>query len=63
MTPTARLRFIWRSDKVVLNGEEFDNHQRILQQWWEAEGWEHPDTVSAGGRWEDVPTEDEGESK
>lgn len=28
----------------------------VLQQWQEAEGWEHDDYVRAGGMWEDVPT-------
>lgn len=27
----------------------------VLQQWFEAEGWEHADYVAAGGYWEDVP--------
>jgi len=28
----------------------------VLQQWHEAEGWEHDDYVSAGGEWQDVET-------
>jgi len=35
MTPTANLRFVERNEKVTLNGEEFDNWRKVLQQWWE----------------------------
>ena len=55
MTPTPRLRFVLRNDKVVLNGEEFDNWRTILQQWftWDIQ---YP---TASGEWRDVPLEKE----
>ena len=55
MTPTPRLRFVERNDKVVLNGEEFDNWRTILQQWftWDIQ---YP---TASGEWRDVPLEKE----
>ena len=55
MTPTPRLRFVQRNDKVVLNGEEFDNWRTILQQWftWDIQ---YP---TASGEWRDVPLEKE----
>ena len=49
MKPTAHLRFVWRLD------------ERVLQQWHEAEGWEHEDTSANGGEWRDVPLQPETE--
>jgi hypothetical protein len=40
--PTPFLRFVW----------DFDRH--ILQQWFECEGYEHPDYLANGGEWQDV---------
>lgn len=55
MTPTPRLRFVERNDKVILNGEEFDNWQRVLQQWY-AYDIDYP---TEKGEWKDVPLEKE----
>ena len=54
MTPTPRLRFVERNDKVLLNGEEFDNWRTILQQW-----WQDTDFDPSSGEWRDVPLEKE----
>jgi hypothetical protein len=54
MTPTPKLRFVERNDPVTLNGERFDNWQKILQQWWEYNSGAIPD-----GEWRDVPIEKE----
>ena len=53
MTPTPRLRFVLRNDKVVLNGEEFDNWRTILQQWYAYDIY-YP---TEKGEWKDVPLE------
>ena len=55
MNPTPRLRFVDRNEKVTLNGEEFDNWQKVLQQWYT---WDitYP---TARGEWRDVPLEKE----
>jgi hypothetical protein len=58
MTPTPRLRFVERNDRVVLNGEEFDNWQRVLQQWWEPR-WVEGTLGVPHGEWRDVPLEKE----
>ncbi len=55
MTPTPRLRWVERNDKVILNGEEFDNWQRVLQQWY-AYDIDYP---TEKGEWRDVPMEKE----
>lgn len=55
MNPTPRLRFVERNEKVTLNGEEFDNWRRVLQQWY-AYDIEYPMTK---GEWKDVPLEKE----
>lgn len=41
--PTTYLRQVQRDECLV------------LQQWFQAEGWEHDETVKNGGYWEDVP--------
>ena len=53
MTPTPRLRFVERNNKVILNGEEFDNWRTILQQWY-AYDINYP---TEKGEWKDVPLE------
>ena len=55
MNPTPRLRFVDRNEKVTLNGEEFDNWRKVLQQWY-AYDIEYPMTK---GEWKDVPLEKE----
>ena len=55
MNPTPRLRFVMRNESVTLNGEEFDNWQKILQQWF-AYDIDYPMTK---GEWKDVPMEKE----
>ena len=55
MTPTPRLRFVERNDKVVLNGEEFDNWKLVLQQWFSYD-IAYP---TEKGEWKDVPLEKE----
>ena len=55
MTPTPRLRFVERNNKVILNGEEFDNWRTILQQWY-AYNINYP---TEKGEWKDVPLEKE----
>lgn len=60
MKPTPRLRFVKRNNKVMLNGEKFDNWQTILQQWWEIENITdalHNNILD--GEWRDVPLENE----
>ncbi len=49
-TSTTQLRHVWRD---VSTG---DGIVRVLglQQWQEADGWEHPDIVAQGGYWEDI---------
>jgi hypothetical protein len=51
MALTTQLRQVWRT----LNDGNGDVKVLSLQQWYEAEGWEHPDIVTNGGYWEDVP--------
>jgi hypothetical protein len=51
MPKTMELRFV---EKPVSAGGEY-RIGRVLQQWYEAEGWEHKDIVAQGGYWEDVP--------
>lgn len=64
MTPAPKLRFVERSIqmhpfyKTADGGPAFQTY-RVLQQWWDAEGWEHPDYVKQGGEWRDVPLEKE----
>jgi glucan-binding YG repeat protein len=55
MNPTPRLRWVKRNEKVILNGEKFDNWQKVLQQWY-AYDIEYPMTK---GEWRDVPVEAE----
>lgn len=56
MTPTNQLRFV---EREVPSGEGCSKTVRVLQQWWEAEGWEHEVYVRAGGEWQDVLLEEE----
>jgi hypothetical protein len=56
MTPTPKLRFVERNDPVTLNGERFDNWQKILQQWWAVE---RAGQITPTGEWRDVPIEKE----
>jgi len=48
---TTQLRHVWR--------DHSDGNATLrvlaLQQWFEAEGWEHEDIVKQGGYWQDVP--------
>ena len=58
MTPTAKLRFVERDDIVVLNGEEFNNHRIILQQWWVTSDESYEEwRLKQPGEWRDVPLE------
>lgn len=57
MTPTNKLRFVERKD--FTDDPANPVTRRVLQQWWEAEGWEHEAYVKAGGEWQDVPLETE----
>lgn len=59
MKPTPKLRFVRRAVPDKTFGENISVYKHILQQWWEAEGWEHSDTVKAGGEWQDIPIEEE----
>lgn len=59
MTPTNKLRFVRRPVQDRTFGDGIVRYERILQQWWAAEGWEHQDTVNAGGEWQDIPVENE----
>lgn len=52
MTPTNKLRFVERNKPVILNGERFDNWQKVLQQWHE---WDVTYPTQTG-EWRDVPT-------
>lgn len=54
MSLTPHLRFVERVVPAPEHGEGIGKKVRILQQWYAAEGWEHPDLVKAGGQWEDV---------
>lgn len=65
MTPTMKLRFVFRTVPV---GEECMTHKLILQQWWE--DWVKDEAASALhyrfmqkkiGEWRDVPLENEDE--
>lgn len=47
---TMCLRHVWRT---VSDGDQ-QLKVLALQQWYMAEGWEHPDYVEAGGYWQDV---------
>lgn len=49
-TKTMHLRHVWRT----VNDGNQELKVLALQQWYEAEGWEHPDYVKVGGFWEDV---------
>lgn len=55
MTPT-KLRWVMRNEPVILNGEKFDNWQKILQQWWSIE---RDGQITPHGYWKDVPMEKE----
>ena len=49
MTPTVKLRFVWRDGVIENNGGVFSKKAvRVLQQWWQAE---------LTGEWRDVPLE------
>lgn len=56
MTPTPKLRFVERNNRVIRNGEHFDNWQKILQQFWAVE---RDGQVTPIGEWRDVPIEKE----
>ena len=49
--PTNKFRHVWRN----ANDGLADVNVLALQQYHEAEGWEHIDIVSQGGYWEDIP--------
>ena len=64
MTPTNKLRFVERNEPVILNGERFDNWQKVLQQWFAPfhtfnDGYGYTSMELKGGEWRDVPTEKE----
>jgi len=49
MTPTVKLRFVWRDGQIENNGGVVSQKAvRVLQQWWQAE---------LTGEWRDVPLE------
>jgi hypothetical protein len=49
MTPTVKLRFVWRDGPLENNGSVVSKKAvRVLQQWWQAE---------LTGEWRDVPLE------
>ena len=49
MTPTVKLRFVWRDGLLENNGSVVSKKAvRVLQQWWQAE---------LTGEWRDVPLE------
>ena len=49
MTPTVKLRFVWRDGQIETNGSVVSQKAvRVLQQWWQAE---------LTGEWRDVPLE------
>jgi len=49
MTPTVKLRFVWRDGPLENNGNVVSKKAvRVLQQWWQAE---------LTGEWRDVPLE------
>ena len=49
MTPTVKLRFVWRDGPIENNsGVLSQKAVRVLQQWWQAE---------LTGEWRDVPLE------
>lgn len=55
MTPTPKLRFVMRNVPVTLNGERFDNWQKVLQQW----HYYDINYPTEAGEWKDVPLEEE----
>lgn len=57
MTPTMELRFVERNTPVTLNGERFDNWQKVLQQFWEASFYEQ--SIGIESEWRDVPVQPE----
>ena len=58
MTPTNKLRFVERKD--FTDDPANPVTRRVLQQWWEVEGWAHEDHIMyGGGEWRDVPLEEE----
>ena len=68
MTPTNRLRYVERTEKLMLGDDEVENCQIILQQWWEDrhitlavlqyDKYGTPIT-NHPGEWRDVPVEKE----
>jgi hypothetical protein len=51
MTPTVKLRFVWRDGQIENNGSAVSQKAvRVLQQWWYSE-------LLQQGEWRDVPLE------
>ena len=51
MTPTVKLRFVWRDGQIENNGSVVSQKAvRVLQQWWYSE-------LLQQGEWRDVPLE------
>ena len=57
MTPTMKLRFVERTEKVF-DHDLYGNIvyiKRVLQQWWEKRIWAHDAEIVVASEWRDVP--------
>jgi hypothetical protein len=55
MTPTSKLRFVWRDVEMVKDSPPL--RVRVLQQFWERKVWAHDVDIVVEAEWRDVPTE------